>query len=399
MKAEATSSQDIMEFVLKEGKTSTSFLSLYSGFKYFEKNWNGQRGVIAYVDTPTAWVGASDPIVDGADLDHSYAAEMIMDFFKAAKSHFKVAILLPVSKEIAERLRSKGYFTIQIGKEPWFSLKSDEHSKAGVLQKLNVAKQLSSKGARVEMFDPIRISAREHIELEVLTQDWLSSRKSSPLGFLNRLEPWVGVDQKKYFRVIIRDRQVGYLAAVPIHGRKAWYLVDLIRARDAPLGTTELLIAEAMEQLKKQNYVEVSLGMSPLVPVSEAEGVFHPNIYSLMNFVYEKLNIFYNFKPLFTYKEKFRPTSWEPIYLISSSSLFDFRTSYGIFSALNPKGLFSVIGSNLARMLRRIQIRKMIFGPLSPELALRGLPHHFFDFLFRIKITMALIAINSRLPI
>ena len=393
-------SKELMNMIIQEGKASTSFLTLYSGFKYFKHDINGSTGIIAYVETLTAWVAAGDPVISTGGLlltiqkEVDYAESILVAFFNEAKANHKVAVLLPLSKKFADRMRSKGYFTIQAGREPWFSLKNSEHPKADLLQRFNVARQLVSKGGKAEPFDPIRLTAREHVELEDLTHQWLESRKLAPLKFLNRLEPWVHVDQKKYFRLIFNGRQVGYLAATPIHGRKAWYLVDLIRAQDCPLGTTELLVAEAMEQLKKDGAEEVTLGMSPLAKVDEEEFQNHPLGYKITDFSFNHLNFFYNFKSLFLYKEKFKPTTWEPQFLITSSPTFGLRASYGLLRAMFPEGVIAVLFGALGKAIKQIKIQNSILKTLSGDFILRSLPKSILELGYRTKVSLTLVAIN-----
>jgi len=372
---------EVFDYILKEGKSSTSFLTLYDGFEYFRKEYQGKTAVLSFMNTPSAWIGASDPICDPENI-----LDFIQSFFEEAKKHKKAAAILPVSKWVEEELREK-FYSLQIGDEPWFDL--------NVPVKMPPAtKQLKSKGAKVEVFKPASISIEGRVELEGITQRWLNDRKVEPLSFLNRLRPWVHQQHKCYFRVLLHGHSVGYLAAVPIRGRKAWYLVDIIRSPDSPLGTTELLVIEAMNHLKKQGAEFVTLGMSPFAPVSEKERAHRPNLYRVLSYLFNRFNFIYGFKSLYLYKEKYKPTHWEPQFMITSGKSVSVRVYRGLFDVVYPKGLFQVIFSSLVRTLRRLSTAKFYRIFLNDEIVPRSPPMGFSSLLLNIKASATIGLMN-----
>ena len=375
--------KETFEFILNEGKSSTSFLTLYSGFKYYKKEIRGEQGLIAYMDAPSAWVGASDPIFTNENI----LKDLILDFFSDAEKNGKTGILLPVSKESSQIVRDLKLFAIQIGSEPWFTLSES-------IIKQPLAKQLISKGAFVETFDPAKINSRDYAEIEEVTRKWIKSRKMPALGFLNRLEPWTHLTHKKYFRVIYNGHQVGYLSAVPCKKNKAWYLVDLIRLPNSPSGTTELLILEAMKKLYSEGATQVTLGMSPLALLDSEEKSFNPKAFKWMNFAFKNLNSFYHFQSLFQYKAKFQPNYWEPNYLIASKKNLSLMDYYSLFSVLIPQGFFSIITFIISDFLKKLDAKIIYQKIFTNKIVLRSLPNGLLDFLYRIKTTLILITAN-----
>ena len=371
----------ILNSVFQYGQSSTSFLTTYPGLKYFEYTNGEQIVLIAYVDTAFVWVGASDPI-GPEDL---WSAS-VQAFFKEAKKNRKSALLLPVSRKLALEARSLKLTTFQIGKEPWFQLVKFQEPK--------IAKQLQGKGAEVEVFEPTRLSAKERLELESITEDWLESRKSASLDFLNQVKPWLHMQYKRYFRVIYNGRQLGYLSAIPIPEMNAWYLIDLIRTPTAPLGTTELLISAAVSTLLKEGASFMTLGMAPLAKVEADERAIAPKLYGYFDFVFEKMSFFYNFKSLYQYKEKLKPTSWRPLYLITSERSFGIRSTLGLFQAIFPEGLlktgFITASKIIKRMIRTPQLDRF----LSRQIVIRSHPSSWLELFMRMKITLAIFITN-----
>ncbi len=376
-------SQNLAEFISNEGTCSTSMLTLYPGYQYFEINIRGFRGAIAYVDTQSVWVGAGDPVLSHPGI----LEEFISEFFEEAKKNRKVAYILPASKAISDLARKRDLLSFQIGSEPWFKL-------GGIHPNLAQARQLLKKGATVKAFDPEKLEAREHIEIEEITRGWLKSRKMPALGFLNRLEPWIGLEFKRYFHVIYNGLQVGYLAAVPIKSKRAWYLVDLIRAPNAPVGTTELLVVEAMRQLELEGAKEVSLGMSPFVRFSNTEDSVYPYLYKVMDFSLNRMGFIYNFKLLFEYKKKFGPSNWEPLYFVCSEKRVNPLGLFRLMRVVMPHGFMSILRAVVANSFSQIDSQVLAKRFLTHKILLRSMPSSFLEFVMRSKATLTLAVVN-----
>ncbi len=384
-----TATGDHRELVFKHGHSANSFVTLNRGFQRFDVIVGGEKGAIAYVSTPTAWVAGAEPFISA---EHQMKALKI--FSEAARAEGKSALILPVSRNLALFARAAGLSVFEVGREPWLKI-DDKRYKSDFLQLVPAAKQLKGKGAKVEEFLPSALAADEHAELKEISQRWLDDQNAEPLGFLNRLDPWSFMNSKKYFRLVYEGQQVAFLAAVPVPARKAWYLIDLIRDPEAPVGSTELLVIEATEMLTRQGAVEVTLGMAPLVPVDDKERTYHPLAYKIMRFIFEKTSSFYGFKSLFAYKEKFLPQSWEPVYLIALSGPVNLKMLYGLVIAHYPKGLLSTTFKTLARKIAHIHVSETVSMPFGNNVALRSVPNGLLQILGRMRATLSIIFINA----
>ena len=85
------SPEKLKEWVLKYGTNTNSFMTLYPGFEYF--GTPDLEGVIPYVDTPSAWVGAGEPL--GPPENHLL---LLDQFAKVAASIKKRILIIPVQK-------------------------------------------------------------------------------------------------------------------------------------------------------------------------------------------------------------------------------------------------------------------------------------------------------------
>lgn len=385
--------EDVFQHILKYAANANSVVTLYDRFLYYKKYRTGTQeliGVISYVDTPTAWIGTTDPF-----CDESILKEFMVEFVESAKNARKVAVFIPAYKKTAQVARELGYYVIQIGMEPWLTLDQLPATiKDRYLQNMHVAKQLHSKGAVVEKFDPLQITTRERMELDVISAQWLESKKSIPLSFLNQLKPWYLVRQKKYFRILFHGQQVGFLAAVPIPATNSWYLLDLMRSPNSPLGATELLVIEAIDILKKEGANEVTIGTTPLAHPSEEERNHHPIVYRILSFMFENFDSVYGFKSLYQYKGKFGATHWGPQYLITSSRMPGFRTWYGLLRALFGRPISSVIVLGMIKSFKSLDFTSFLQQHLTPSIITRTPPKSFYSCVIRAKSVLALFVMN-----
>jgi hypothetical protein len=378
--------EELLELFRRHATASTAFLSLYEGYRYFSMPGRLSKGVIAYIETSGAWIGAGDPVADPAEWP-----ALLKEFRKEARARGKSVLILPASEAASKVALATGYRSIPIGAEPWHELSA---SSAGLraAQEINPARQLRAKGAKVEKFRPEGIAASQSLELQEVSREWLASRKTDPLGFLNRLEPWTLSEHKQYYWVKLGDRIEAFLAAVPVWGTNGWYLVDLIRSPRAPLGATELLIIDAMLDLKKQGAERVTLGFSPLAKLEEVSktGLGESMALRICRWLYRQGDWLYSFQSLCEYKSKFHPDRWETKYLLSAPGGLGLKEMMALSSVLYPRGTRSAMAGWLKRIERPRQISAWLEKRLSPEIVFRPLPQSTLEFCQRAKFTMFL---------
>jgi phosphatidylglycerol lysyltransferase len=78
-------------------------------------------------------------------------------------------------------------------------------------------------------------------------------------------------------------------------------------------GTMDFLFISLIQWVKEQGYGGLNLSLSPLAKVGNYPS--DPLIERAIHAIYEHVNLFYNFKGLYTFKQKFHP-HWKPRYLV-----------------------------------------------------------------------------------
>jgi membrane associated rhomboid family serine protease len=385
---------EVRALVAEFGTSANSFMTLYPGFEYFAHPDASVRGMIAFTETPEAWVGGAEPFCAPADR-----AKLLSAFAQAAAALGKTALILPVEEALVPEARSAGYRAVMIGTEPTWELARFPRTGRTWTDVVPTAKALAGKGAQVSAFEPDRLAPDDRAQLDEMVRQWLGTRKMDTLAFLNQVDPWYRQADKRYFRIECQGRTQAFLAAIPIWARNGWYLIDLIRRPDSPAGSTELLLLQAMRLLREQGAAVCTMGVAPLSGIDQASRYpaagfdSRRRTYAVLHWIYEKGNAFYNFKPLHQYKLKLDPTSGPPVFLLYSPKL-GARALLGLARAFQPKGMARAAGSGALRMLTRFSLAEWIRGQLGTRTVVRSVPPTWARLLQRCKLTAALLAAN-----
>jgi len=187
-------------------------------------------------------------------------------------------------------------------------------------------------------------------------------RSAIRFGWLFAVDVFQHKERKKYFAA--RDatgRLVGFLAASPIPARDGWYLEDVLRRRESPNGTTDLLVVEVLDLLRRDGAKLATLGTAPMA----MEGGVDPDVPN--SFLLSKaarivagcFSLFYNFEGVRRFKAKFAPSWWESEYLLISQNVTaPPRIISAFVQALVPAGPSTLIARQITRVWRRMTSAK-----------------------------------------
>jgi phosphatidylglycerol lysyltransferase len=184
--------------------------------------------------------------------------------------------------------------------------------------------------------------------VDTLSAEWTGSRRAGVgFGWLFGVEPFSHSAAKKYFAARTPDGAlVGVLAASPIPARDGWYLEDVLRSRNAPDGTSDLLVVEALRTLAAGGAKLATLGTVPLSEKGEAGLCVGHNrlVERAFRFSRKRLNRLYNFEGLGHFKSKFVPCWWENEYVVvTKGHVMPPRVANALFNVLLPGGLIQII--------------------------------------------------------
>jgi phosphatidylglycerol lysyltransferase len=197
-------------------------------------------------------------------------------------------------------------------------------------------------------------SERLRQETAALCQSWLKARRTATtFSWLLALDPFLHEERKRFFAARnAAGELVGFLAASPIPARDGWYLEDFLRRPDAPQGTADLLVLEALTKFAAEGARLATLGTSPLAPEGEREVPTVDYLEKAVETVAARLSRLYNFEGLRRFKAKFAPTWWESEYaLVPRGVIVPPLVTYALLRAVVPGGLTRLFARQLARIV------------------------------------------------
>ncbi len=311
----------------------------------------GIDGAIIYGVFGRVWLAAGDPLAKPEDIK-----TLVKGFMASASKAKRIAAFVPVTERFAQEGVKLGLSAIKIGAAPYFELEvwqprgnPAKKMRAGVNQAIRA-------GIRIENV----ISFTDELKKETaeLCLQWLQTRRAATtFGWLLALDPFLRAEQKKVF--VARDannRLIGLLAASPIPARDGWYLEDVLRSAQAPQGTADLLVFEALQRLKTEGATMATLGTAPLARegVDNISTHDHPVIERALRLASKRLSAFYNFEGLRRFKAKFVASRWENEYaLVQRGVLVPSRVAHALLRAIVPGGLKQFLARRALRSIRR----------------------------------------------
>lgn len=311
----------------------------------------GIDGAIIYGEFGRVWLAAGDPLAKPEDIQ-----SLTKGFMAAATKAKRIAAFVPTTERFAREGIQLGLSAIKIGAAPYFDLAAwrprgncAKKMRAGVNQALRA-------GVRIEFVESFDEDLKQ--ETAELCLEWLKTRRAATtFGWLLALDPFLRAERKKVFAARdANNRLVGLLAASPIPARDGWYLEDVLRAQDAPQGTADLLVFEALQRLKAEGATMATLGTAPLATegVDEISTHDHPVIERSLRLASKRLSVFYNFEGLRRFKSKFVASRWESEYaLVQHGVMVPSRVAHALLRAVVPGGLKQLLARRTLRSIGR----------------------------------------------
>jgi phosphatidylglycerol lysyltransferase len=354
------SAAEVFDALQQVGVDAVAFQGLESAMSWWRDvpEPEGTGAIVAYTDTGRSWIAAGRPLV--ATHLVQPAAERFAEAARAAGRHaafFCVEDLtaFPTFRHMRIGLQS------ELEPAQWpATLRRSRHLREQV-------RRARAKGVRVRRVHPGELTEGSPLraELERLARTWLATRAMEPMGFLVSVELFHQPDAHIYL-IAERPAPVGRgtavgrgfshaghegqkaaagqaagvgqgfspaghagqeaavgqepavgrgfsptmqvvqcLSAVPIPGRRGWLLEDMLRAPDAPNGTTELILDQFFREVGEQADV-VTPGLTPLagdVPwwLRASAIIMRP---------------LYDFEGLRRFRARLSPQRWAPVWLV-----------------------------------------------------------------------------------
>lgn len=334
------------DLTVRYGWNAMSYQILNPGIRlWFSRDFSG---VIGYVDAYGYRVVAGAPVCNPERV-----GDLVAAFQADASTAGKKVCYFGAQEEIAAVMGKLGPVAqLLLGSQPvwhpgrWNSRVS---SKASLRAQFARAR---NKNVSVSLWSPDRAMGNK--DLERCLREWIETRGLPPMHFLVEPETLARLYDRRVYVAERNGKSVGFIVASPVPLRKGWLIEQIIRGADAPNGTAELMLDTAMRNLAESEAEYVTLGLSPL---SVRSGIPQVKLPNWMNLLLGEVRVlgsrFYNFDGLDSFKAKFLPEMWEPVYAITNETHISFRTLYAIAGAFSGTSPLLFIARAGMRELRR----------------------------------------------
>ncbi len=287
--------EKVTALIERYGHDTVCSQALEPGLSYWFSE--DEEACIAYAIAGNSWVSAGGPICSPE------RREAIMGEFAEAA---QVAGMRPRFFAIEET--SAGFTSVNIGQQAEWDPERWEAtlaSKASLREQLRRARAKKVSVREVASESICNCESRLHAGVREMIRDWQQNRQMAPMRFLVTLDLFSHEVDKRYFIAEREGRVVGLLMAAPIPARNGWFFENLLRAHDAPNGSTELLFDGAMRVARKEGVGVVSFGLAPLAG----------DVSVWLAKIRDHSRWLYDFEGLRSFKAKLRPEAWRQIYL------------------------------------------------------------------------------------
>jgi phosphatidylglycerol lysyltransferase len=289
----------MLEALKQHGTEAVSFQALKAASHWWtdaaEPEGTGAR--IGYTPSGRSWIAIGTPLVDTARK-----AEAVRHFISAA--------------------RAEGRRPVFFGIEDLAPFEGCRSLLVGLQSVLRPSEWQATLGSRPRLREQLRRARAKHVtvraveagdlmpgtplrrDVDRLRREWLASRQMEPMGFLVAVEPFHAAGEHLYFVAERGGTAVQFLSAVPIYAGKGWLMEDMLRGRDAPNGTTELVI-DALIRRIEPDARWLTPGLTPL----------SGRIPWWLRLTKRASVALYDFSGLWRFRSRLRPAEWRPIWL------------------------------------------------------------------------------------
>ncbi|PQV63576.1 phosphatidylglycerol lysyltransferase [Abditibacterium utsteinense] len=341
---QSPSARRARDLVMRFGWNAVSYQILNPGMRW----WFSRRheAVIGFVLRDGVRVVAGAPICDESEL-----LLVLEEWEECARKSGEQICYFGAAGRLHEVLNTQsGCSTVTLGAQPVWGAGDWTREFASNKSLRAQISRARNKGVRIEEWPAQK--ARGNRELAAILAQWLHSRGLPSLHFLVEPQTLDFLGDRRLFVAVRHDKPVGFVVLAPIPRRNGFLTEQFVRGIGAPNGVIESLLLEAITQVEREGAQYITMGLVPLsILGGREENPFWLGL--LLTWMRAHGRRFYNFGGLETFKSKFHPRSWEPIYAISNRPEFSPAMLYAVAGAFTRRPVWLALWLGLRRALRQ----------------------------------------------
>jgi len=337
--------------VMRYGWNATAYQIVNPGIDH----WFSVEGdaVVGYVECAGIRVVAGAPVSSPERL-----GEIVGEFESSASAHGQGVCYFGAEGRLESFLRGSSTHSMALlGTQPAWN-PSSWIEKADSYPSLRAQfHRAENKGVTVREWSAEEATGSPR--LHAVLERWLAGRGLPPLHFLIEPSTLERLDDRRIFvatRLVEhgkeRDQVVAFAVLSPVPARNGWLVEQFPRIPDAPNGTIELLLREAVNSIVADGAEYLTLGLAPLAMRDVISHDAEPRWLNLALRLTGALGKrFYNFAGLERFKAKFQPDTWEPVYAIQRGTSVTPRALYAIAGAFASEAPIALVGKAITRAI------------------------------------------------
>jgi len=275
----------------------------------------GEPGFIAYREQ-----GGHLVAFGGVHAPASNRGRLLDMFLCEAERRRKVALFVQVREEAIPLFLERRMSVNQCGAS--LSLDLADYSFAGGAKRclrrmIGRARRAGVRSLELGVDTPS--DATVFAQLHAITRSWLTNKRKVELDFMIGELGMPGDPSRRIFLALDNTgRTIGFLTCVPVWGQMPGYLLDLGRCRpNAPSGTTELVIAEAIRKLMREGVAFLHLGFVPFIFSGEEYPVANKTVAWLGGMLRRHGQAVYPAESQLAYKLKWGPEIFDREFIVA----------------------------------------------------------------------------------
>ncbi len=325
--------QRARSLVIQYGWNATAYQIVNPGIDH----WFSDEGdaVVGYVESAGIRVVAGAPVSSPERL-----GEIVGQFESSASAHGHGVCYFGAEGRLEHFLHGSSKHSMALlGTQPTWNPASWVEKANGYSSLRAQFHRAANKGVTVREWSADEATGSPR--LRSVLDRWLAGRGLPPLHFLIEPSTLERLDDRRVFvatRLVEhgkeRDQVLAFAVLSPVPARNGWLVEQFPRIPDAPNGTIELLLREAVNAIVADGAEYLTLGLAPLAMRDVIPHDAEPRWLKLaLELTGAHGKRFYNFAGLERFKAKFQPDTWEPVYLIQRGNSVTPRALYAIAGA------------------------------------------------------------------
>lgn len=226
---------------------------------------------------------------------------------------------LQLQAEDAKLFASNGYIVNQFGSS--YSLNIENYDLRGrrFVKIRNMISRARREGVQIESYDQQPPWLEQ--ELNDIDKEWLGTKGALKKDYRFMVGERGGEGNKfrRLYCARVDGQVIAYVTFSPVYGDQAGWLYDLTRRRiQAPPGTIELIIWEAIQRFQSEGVSWLHLGFTPFTGLEkghEFTQAYSPMLSKIFKFANQHGRALYPALSQESFKLKWRPTNISPEYI------------------------------------------------------------------------------------